>query len=512
MRITSRLVLALALLAISAHTPRAAAQTIDAEPSTQTATESEPEPEAETEAPPSPSGDAPLVYVLEGISIRGNRGTADHVIRRRIPFEIGEPLDVDDERIEQVRWQLLGTGYFDSVELSIERARERGHVVLVVTVRERNTLLLEEIALGVSEGLNGERDFGADVYLGLSLVETNLFGTGTSLETSLVLSVRQQGLRLRFSEPHVLGSPLALTLGGFFLNAREVYGDEDVLVTPSAGAAGAFGPEESHYALVRYHRGGASLGTGTSLDPSNYVGVAYQLEVVDVLSRPEAASELRGSEVVPIDFALHDGTSFVSMLTLAFSHDERDDPALTRSGRFISLRGDLASQLLGGDYDFFRAQGLWREWIALPAWEHSLRFTLFLGAALGDTPVFHRFYAADLSDLVPSRMLELNVDRRTPPNLLGTAIAEMRFAELAGRADVEYAFLIARPGDGVRALIGFVDIGVYTLADTSHLTRPIPGYPVSVPIDLTFDFGVRIDTSVGLFQLAFSTLVGFIQW
>ena len=43
--------------------------------------------------------------------------------------------------------------------------------------------------------------------------------------------------------------------------------------------------------------------------------MTYQLEVVDVLSRPDAASERRGTEVVPIDFALHDGTSFVSMLT-----------------------------------------------------------------------------------------------------------------------------------------------------------------------------------------------------
>ncbi len=459
-----------------------------------------------------PTEDA-LVYVLDAISVRGNRKTAEHVIRRRVPFRIGERLDANDPRFEQVRFQLLGTGYFDTVELSVERATERGHIVLVIQVQERNTLLLEELALGISEGLNGARHYGADVYLGFSFAETNLFGTGTTFESSAVLSVRQQGIRLRFSEPHVLGSPLALTTSLFFLNAREVYGDEDVLVTPPPGPDDdVFGPEDALYALTRYHRGGGSIGTGISIDGNHRFGASYQFEVVDLLSRPDAASERRGTEVVPIDFALHNGTSFVSMLTLSYSHDARDDPALTRSGRQLHVRGDLASQLLGGDYDFFRAQAFWREWFPLPGWEHALRTNLFLGAALGDAPIFYRFYAADLSDLVPNRMLELNLDRRAPPNLLGTAIAEMRVANLAARADLEYAFLIAHPGRGVRALLGFVDIGVYVLADTSLLTRPIAGYAISFPIDLTFDFGIRIDTSIGVFSLAFSTLLGFVQW
>ena len=103
------------------------------------------------------SADAAPLWILERISVRGNERTAEHVIRRTLPFHEGEPLDVEDERLEQARWQLLGSGFFESVELSIERGRERGRVVLVVTVQERNTVLLEEIGLGVSEGLNGER-------------------------------------------------------------------------------------------------------------------------------------------------------------------------------------------------------------------------------------------------------------------------------------------------------------------------------------------------------------------
>ena len=41
----------------------------------------------------------------------------------------------------------------------------------------------------------------------------------------------------------------------------------------------------------------------------------------------------------------------------------------------------------------------------------------------------------------------------------------------------------------------------------------IPGYEgfSRAPIDLTFDVGVRLDTVVGVFEIGFSTLLGFVQ-
>src|SRR5262249_1921178 len=149
--------------------------------------------------------------------------------------------------------------------------------------------------------------------------------------------------------------------------------------------------------------------------------------------RPAAASHLRGTEIVPIDFSIHDGLSWVSSLQLGLVDDERDDPGLPTEGRFVFLRGDLSGTIIGSDYDFFRIQAGWREWFRLPAWRHTLRLGLFLGAAIGDVPFFYKFYAADLSDLIPSRVLELNLDRRAPPNLLDTSVREMRAQELAAR-------------------------------------------------------------------------------
>ena len=229
--------------------------------------------------------------------------------------------------------------------------------------------------------------------------------------------------------------------------------------------------------------------------------------------RPDAASELRGVDVVPIDFHVQDGTSAVSMLELNLVFDERDAPALTRSGTFVYVRVNLASSLLGSDYDFFRAEGLVRHWVPLPGWEHTLRFSGFAGAALDETPFYYRFYASDLSDLLPSRMLELNLDRRSPLNLFRNSIVEHRIGQLGARLDLEYQIQLVRSEGELRSFWIYANLGIYMLGDLADFSRPIRGYTPSdlFPVDLTFDLGARIDTSIGVFNIGFSNVLGFIS-
>jgi hypothetical protein len=54
-------------------------------------------------------------------------------------------------------------------------------------------------------------------------------------------------------------------------------------------------------------------------------------------------------------------------------------------------------------------------------------------------------------------------------------------------------------------------IGLYGLADVRDPRTGLSGYSglSRFPIDLTFDFGFRFDTRVGVFQVGFSTLLGF---
>ncbi|MCZ7686753.1 MAG: hypothetical protein M5U28_51595 [Sandaracinaceae bacterium] len=89
----------------------------------------------------------------------------------------------------------------------------------------------------------------------------------------------------------------------------------------------------------------------------------------------------------------------------------------------------------------------------------------------------------------------------------------MRAEELAARLDIEYAIWVYEANDALRGLQIYGLVGLYALADDDDLRVAIRGYSgfAQVPLDLTFDVGLRFDTVVGVFQLGFSTLLGFIS-
>lgn len=469
----------------------------------------------------------PIRYFLERVEVRGNSRTSAAIVRRFVPIRRGEVLDVDDPAIETIRWRLLGTGWFYDVRLRLLRGLERGWVVLVIEVEERNTLVVQSLTFGVAEGVrtSGDMTPSLEPYVGLALADTNLFGTGITVSASGLVSVPQQGLRLRFADPMFLSSEFGFDASLFFNNSREFFGGEDdTLVSircpppdPTTGEVPVCPPEvEAKSAVVVYRRYGVSLGTGHDMGATTRYTLDWQGELVDVIVRPDAASELRGrgarSEVVPIDFAINNGVSFVSTIQLGLVYDRRDDPALPSRGTLVQFRGDAGSRIIFGDYDFLRLEVLARQWVPLP-WGHVLRFSGFAGAIFGRAPFFYLFYVSDLSDLIPSRVLEMNLDRRAPPDLLGTAISEMRTGEIAARIDVEYSVPLYRGGNGFRALDAYLNLGAYAITMRRDLRVAIPGYDGAsrIPVDVTFDLGVRADTDIGVFQLGFSNLFGFIR-
>jgi outer membrane protein insertion porin family len=225
---------------------------------------------------------------------------------------------------------------------------------------------------------------------------------------------------------------------------------------------------------------------------------------------PAAASTSLGREIVPIDFNIESGESAVSSLRFGLIFDRRDHPALTTRGTLASFYGRVASGLLGSSYDFVRIEGSVRHWFPLP-WHHVLSLGAFVGTAFGAPPFFYEFYPADLSDLLPSRVLELNLDHRGPLDLLGTSIAEMDMEDIAARLDLEYQLPLHRGGGIFRGVDAYAGVGLYMLARSQDLRVAIPGYEGAsrIPVDLTFDIGLQADTEIGLMRLGFSSFVGF---
>ena len=483
-------------------------------------------------------GSTDLRYLLQSVEVIGNDHTRASLIKTFVPIEAGAALAVNDPEIEALRYRLLGTGWYDRVELSLKRGTRPGWVVLVISVEERSTLVFQQLAAGVGwtvEGVRGrtgdQKAPGreAEPYLGLGLAETNFLGTGKTVAGELLASPDQQGLAFSFFTPVVRQTGWSLRLRGSLVNGREYFGGDDKVDVSVGCSDSALSPEEQQrcqlrppVAVVDYWRSGLSVGTARDVGAFTRLSLEWHGDFVKVPrgGLPLAASELRGrtgeSSRVPIDFSIEPGRSFVSMLTVGLSYDKRDSAILPSRGTLANFNGDLASGLIARDYQFMRVQASYNHWFPL-SWGHTVRVGGFAGAVFGNAPFFYKFFVSDLTDLHPSRIMGLNLDHRPAPNLLGgvfhknggTAIAQMRQESLAGRIDAEYMWPIARGRRKfVKGADAYVLLGLYGLAEPKDLRVALPGYKGinRLPIDLTFDAGVRLDTQIGVFQIGLAKL------
>lgn len=454
-------------------------------------------------------------YVLEGIVVIGNKRTKARVIRKLVPLKPGDFLDPESPELLATEWRLMGTGWFDDVDLRLERGAERGYVVLVVEVKERNTFIIEQLVAGLSEGVAKTTDRGRKLFpwLGFKITETNLAGLGIRLSGTALLSEFQQGGRLDLQYPKLIKDEYALRFGTYFLNGREFYGNNPLVSVP-CGLPECPGTSVVQNAVVRYRRGGLMVGTGKDFTTKLRYSLDWIGDIVSVLERPEAASETTGNEITPVNFAIQDGRSFVSSIRFRLVFDKRDDPGITKEG--VLFAGDVlvGTRFLGSDYDFIRLEAEVRRWWRLP-WNHTIRLGAYGGATFGNTPFFYLFHISDLTDLIPSRFLEMQLDARPPPNLLGTSIENNYLGELAWRLDVGYDVPVYERvrEHGLREIDLYMLVGLLSLTDLRDPRSGVSGYSgfSRFPVDLTFDVGFRFDTRVGVFQVGFSTVLGFIR-
>ena len=480
-----------------------------------------------------------LRYLLQRVEVVGNRRTRTSLVKSFVPIETGASFDVADPELEALRYRLLGTGWYDRVDLRLARGSQPGWVVLVIEVEERSTLVFQQLAAGVGwtvEGARGKE--GGDTpparapkpYLGLSLAETNLLGTGRALSLELLGSPDQQGGSLTFFVPAVRFSRWSLRVRGTLVKGHEYFGGDN----PKVSADCPLDEEtqrplcqvSTDAAVLDYWRSSLSLGTARDVGAFTRLSLEWHGDFVRVPpgGMPLAAAARRGRGLLadgPIDFSIEPRNSYVSMLTLGLLYDKRDSAILPSRGVLAAFNGDLASGLIASDYQFVRMQASYNHWFPL-SWGHTVRVGAFVGALFGYAPFFYKFFVSDLTDLMPTRILGLNLDHRPAPNLFGllgcgeafdsrcgTAVAQMRQEELAGRIDAEYSWPLVRGRRKfVKSADAFFMIGLYALADSDDLRLGVPGYEgiARLPIDLTLDAGVRLDTQMGVFHIGLAKL------
>jgi len=261
---------------------------------------------------------------------------------------------------------------------------------------------------------------------------------------------------------------------------------------------------------VSYRRFGGWLGAGHDLSLSTRFSVDYRLEAVDAVV-PTVASHVRGNTREPLELDILPGSSVLSGLSASFIYDTRERPFLPTRGTLGTLRGTLGLEVFGSSYAYQKLELSLQHWWRLP-WRHVVSLQMTGGVVAGDAPFFERFYVGDYTDLLPDRILGLNPDRRQPPNHLGTSIAEIRYADYAGRLQGEYRVPLYSGGESVYGIDFFAAAGIYGAATERDFDDPPSGYEPyqRVPIDLSYNLGVRVETYIGGFSVAFSNLLGLL--
>jgi outer membrane protein assembly factor BamA len=447
-----------------------------------------------------------LRYVLDAIRIVGNTRTNSQVIERYIPFASGDILDVDDPRVEQTRYRLLGTGFFKDVTLSLERGARRGHVVLVVTLVERNTLVLNDLWMGVaaSADTDGENQL-TSTFAGIDAAETNLFGSGITLGSATAFSRDQWALSVRFFDPAFLANRWMLSSEILFNDGLGFFGNSDVHWDDPQQLT-----EVPRQAVVTYHRLGTTIGMGTDLSVASQLWFNYRLDTISA-QLPFAAYHRYGGELEPIDFRLLPGRSLLSSVRATLVFDTRDEPLLTNTGWLARASGEISAPPLGSDYSFQRVDASGAHWWRMPN-QHVVKLEGAVGLIVGNAPFFEQYYIGDLSDFRPGRVLGLAFDDRPAPNFLRTSISEIRYGDYSSRVNAEYRIPLYRGHRSVFGIDVFANLGVIGLASARDFERPPKNRSgaARIPVDLTGGLGFRMDTSLGGFSFSFSNVLGFI--
>jgi hypothetical protein len=281
---------------------------------------------------------------------------------------------------------------------------------------------------------------------------------------------------------------------GLALSVTAIYNDfsEFYRVPPAPGVpADNDDPDPGAFVANHVQRAGGVLGVGKSFRGPFHVGIDFRQEIVQAENPP----------VDGIDYMIREMTTRVGTVKGSAEYDTRSDPILPRSGMRVALSVEGATGLLGSSYDYVKTVLAGSFYWPMPR-GHALGLHLFGGAIQGDAPFFDRYFVGDLNLLLPRRALGINFSTEPSPNILDTPISGHRYDDYAGRILLEYAIPIWRRRSFVYGGDAFMALGAFAMGSRGDFLGPGPFGLRSIPIDLTGDIGIRLDTYIGIFTIS----------
>ncbi len=339
------------------------------------------------------SGDAEFrepEYTLENIIIEGAEKTSESVIRSELLLQEGQKLNEKMARISRLK--LLGTGFFNAVEMRLERGSYRGAVNWIIKVTERYTFLFNTIFLGLDD--EQEAFVG-----GIECVKLNLLGTGQSFSIAATgAGSDAYGFSLGWSDPY-------LSQQNFIFNAKIDYRE----------TFERFDEEYDNYDL-HYKRCGTRLGVGirtlTPLKMHSWI----QLEQVELLEDP-------GPDF-PEELEFASNQSFHSNIRIDLDWDTRNDYYTPDRGFRFFLSAQASGSFLTSDYNYVKIFGMIDHYFS--TWKnHYARLSARTGGVAGSFPVYEQFYLSEaVRGLKFSPFMGVTFQKETPRELLSAGSVE----------------------------------------------------------------------------------------
>ncbi len=325
-------------------------------------------------------------YNVRNINISGNKITKDHVIRRELPIQPGEP--VNNTLIDAGKSRLMAMNYFNKVETYPSSTPVAGEKDVNYEVEEKATAK-------VSVGAGYSSD---DSLVGrLSLVESNFDitdpysyfrGGGQRLSLLAQIGLQRSDLELAFSEPWLFGIPLRLD-NKLFFHIRDY-------------------PNWSEQHI------GFDLALNKQIGEFNSIGLGYVLDRVKVYSMGKGYSQSFQDDMT--------GWSTKSAFKLNLQRDTRDDLFNPTSGYMVGANGLLNAQALGGSSNYYgldgSAHGYWNfleKMLVLHA-GGKVGATGAMGSDNSAVPIYQRYFLGGQNSLRGFKFMEVSpLDRNNNP-------------------------------------------------------------------------------------------------
>jgi outer membrane protein assembly factor BamA len=309
----------------------------------------------------------------------------------------------------------------------------------------------------------------------------------------------QRAFELRLGKPALAGTQFGAHLSLLYLQASEPY---RVTGSPSRD-------DPTQFATFPYRRLGARGGLDWDLSPQARIAVDTRVEFIDATLPSNPTVTREDGTVAAVDLHLKPGQSRVISLALGYDHDTRNDPILTAQGDRLRLYGEVGSPLLGGDYEFGLLLAKYQRWWPLGKNQsHVISLHVTGGVVLGDAALFDRFYVGDLNRLISPRALGLVVSTTPSRDFLGTGTEGVRYGEVSGVLELQYAYRLFRSRKYVYGGDIFVGAGLWALAERNNLRVRDRSLYRALPVDLLFDVGLRLDTELGILELSLANGLG----